>query len=169
MGAIDLDTDLLDKYIALYQHDLTRLCISLCRNIPDSDDLYQDTWLKVMRKYEQYDENRPFDKWLFSVCVNTYKDSQRAFWRKKQVGFQSDEEKEFFLNSVPDCNTSNIEDYVALRKSVDNLPPKQKIVINLIYFKDLSEADVAEILKIPVGTVKSRLHKAKKLLKEAFK
>lgn len=85
------------------------------------------------------------------------------------MGFQSDEEKDFFLNSIPDCNASNVEDYIALRKSVDNLPPKQKIVINLIYFKDLSEADVAEILKIPVGTVKSRLHKAKKLLKEAFK
>jgi len=110
-----------------------------------------------------------FDKWLFSICVNTYKDSQRLFWRKRQVGFSSDEKKDFFLNSVPDCNKSNVEDYIALRQSVDNLPSKQKIVINLIYFKDLTEADVAEILGIPVGTVKSRLHKAKKLLKEAFK
>lgn len=169
MGAIDLDTDLLDKYIALYQHDLTRLCLSLCRNIPDSEDLYQETWLKVMRKYEQYDENRPFDKWLFSVCVNTYKDSLRMFWRKKQVIFDTVEEKEFFINSVPDSSLSNNEDYLTIRHSVDNLPPKHKIVVNLIYFKDLSEADVAQILKIPVGTVKSRLHKAKKLLKEALK
>lgn len=164
-----MDTDLLNRYIAMYQHDLTRLCISLCRNIPDSEDLFQETWLKVMRKYGQYDESRPFEKWLFSVCVNTYKDSRRLFWRKRQMQFTSGEEKDFFLNSIPDCSNSNVDDYIALRKCVDHLPSKQKIVIHLIYFKDLTESDVAEILKIPVGTVKSRLHKAKKLLREAFK
>jgi RNA polymerase sigma-70 factor (ECF subfamily) len=169
MGAIDLDTDLFNRYIAMYQRDLTRLCISLCRNVPDSEDLFQETWLKVMRKYGQYDESRPFDKWLFSVCVNTYKDSTRLFWRKRQMQFTSNEEKDFFLNSIPDCKGSNVDDYIALRKCVDHLPSKQKIVIHLIYFKDFTESDVAEILKIPVGTVKSRLHKAKKLLKEAFK
>ena len=147
---------------------MTRLCISLCRNISDSEDLYQDTWLKVIRKYQKYDESKPFDKWLFTICVNSYKDNQKSFWRKKQLHFISNEEKELFLSSIPDISEvdDQSEDYITLLNCLLKLPPKYKMIISLVYFRDYTEKDVADILKIPIGTVKSRLHKAKKILKE---
>lgn len=165
---IRLDTTLLNRYISVYQEDLTRLCISLCRNIPDAEDLYQDTWLKVMCKYQKYDESKPFDKWLFTICVNTYKDRQKSFWKKKQFHFSSNEDKELFLSSIPDVPEfdGQSEMYDTLLNCLIKLPLKYNMIISLFYFKDYSEKEVASILNIPIGTVKSRLHKAKKILKE---
>lgn len=147
---------------------MTRLCVSLCRNISDAEDLYQDTWLKVIRKYQKYDEHRPFDKWLFTICVNTFKDHQKSFWIKKQLHFFSNEEKELFLSSIPGISDveDKSEDYITLLNCLSELPPKYKMIISLVYFRNYTEKDVADILKIPIGTVKSRLHKAKKILKE---
>lgn len=149
---------------------MTRLCISLCRNISDAEDLYQDTWLKVIHKYLKYDESKPFDKWLFTICVNTFKDHQKSFWKKKQLCFFSNEEKEMFLSSIPDISNvdDQSEDYITLLNCLSKLPPKYNMIISLVYLRNYTENDVAEILKIPLGTVKSRLHKAKKTLKELF-
>ncbi len=166
-----MNDELLNNYIEKYQTDLTRLCMSLCGSVYDADDLYQETWLKVMRKYDSFDTSRPFDKWLFSICVNTYKDTLRLAWRKKQLQFNTNEDKDLFLSSITcsDEFDKDEEDYIALWESICKLPPKQRIVIALFYFKEYSHSEVAQILNIPEGTVKSRLHKAKILLKEALK
>jgi len=166
-----LDDELLNNYIEKYQSDLSRLCMYLCGNICDADDLYQETWIKVIQRYDKYDISRPFDKWLFAVCVNTFKDTLKLAWRKRQVQFPTSEDKELFLSSIPceDEFDKEKEDYVALWESICKLPPKHRMVITLIYFKEYSQSEVAQILNIPVGTVKSRLHKAKIILKEALK
>jgi hypothetical protein len=67
-----LDIAVLDKHILQYQNDLSRLCISLCRNITDADDLYQDTWMKVVRFSDKYDETKPFDTSLTGGSFKTF-------------------------------------------------------------------------------------------------
>ncbi len=164
----NLDNEVLKAYISNYGKDLTRLCISLCQCRDDAEDLYQETWLKVIQKYHKYNPERPFDKWLFSVCVNTYKDNMRSAYRKKQLQFLTNDEKEQFINSIPVLQEKYEahEDYKLLLDCLVKLPPKQKVAISLIYFKDYTEKDVADILGVPVGTVKSRLYNAKNRLKE---
>lgn len=154
-----------EKYISDYSADLTRLCISLCGNVSDADDLFQDTWYKAIKNYAKYDFDMPFDKWLYSICVNTYKDSLRLFYNKRKMIFKTEEDKTEFLNSIPDSCPDNYDDYLQLHTAVNALPKKQKIVIVLYYFKDYSLNEISGILKIPVGTVKSRLNLAKSTLK----
>lgn len=155
------------KLISQHHADLTRLCYSLCRNHADAEDLYQDTWLKAMKNYGKYDKNKSFDKWLFAICVNTYKDNVKSSDRKRAMIFADNQEKENFFSQIPD-NSGSHEEYTQLLKIIEELPEKYKIVIVLRYFRDYSEKDVANILKIPQGTVKSRLNKAKKIISGRF-
>lgn len=151
-----------EHYICEYKERLSKLCCSLCRNYADADDLFQETWLKAMNGYESFDKSRDFGKWLFSICVNTYKNKCRT--EKRVYHFNTAEEKEIFLASLPDTTVKN-EKYDELVEQIRELPEKYRTVLALRYFNSYSEKDVAQILNIPVGTVKSRLNKAKELLR----
>ena len=154
-----------NNYIRRYNTDLTRLCVSLCGNISDAEDLLQDTWLKALRYYKKYDRELPFDKWLFSICVNTYKNSMNSAFLKRRKLFQNDEEERLFFSSIPEANDSTIDNYVELHKAISLLSKKHRIVVVLYYFKDYSIREISQIIGIPVGTVKSRLSVAREELK----
>lgn len=143
--------------------DLSRLCYKLCHDKDDAQDLYQETWMKAIRFIRKYDSTKPFNKWLFTICVNTFKTKARK--NKRVYNFQTNDDKDTFLSLIEDPR-DHLEDFAALRCSILKLPVKYRIAITLKYFKDYTDNEVAEIIGIPVGTVKSRLNMAKKLLKE---
>ena len=137
-----------------------------CRQ--DAEDLFQTTWEKVIKGYSKYDRSRPFDKWLWSVCVNAHRDMLRNPFRRYRMNFNTNEEMTETLNSIPDAK-ENTEDYVALHIALRKLNPKLREVIALYYFRDFTYAEMSVILGIPEGTVKSRLNSAKnQLRKELF-
>ncbi len=144
---------------------LTKLCLSLTGNRYDAEDLYQAVWERAMRKYKRYDRAKPFDKWLFTICVNLYRDRLKRYDNSKLVRFQTDEEQEHFLSSIP-SDEDNRDEYIALRIAVRKLKPSLREAIVLYYFRDYSIADLAEILRIPEGTVKSRLSAARQELRK---
>lgn len=150
------------EYIFLYGERLSKLCFSLCRNYADADDLFQDTWLKAIKNFDKYDKTRDFGKWLYAVCINTYKNMH--LYTNRFVQFSTSYEKDVFLSSLPD-NAEKNEKYDDLVAAVRELPDKYRTVLALRYFSDYSEKDVAEILNIPAGTVKSRLNKAKTIIR----
>ncbi len=154
-----------ESYIALYSRDLTRLCLSLCKTREDAEDLFQDTWYKAMKKYEKYDPSYPFDKWLFSICVNTYKDRVRLFENKNRILFSSSEEKDRFFSSIPDIEREKREEYLDLCREIGRLSKKLRVTLALYYFKDRSIKECSDILNIPQETVKSRLKRAKTILR----
>ena len=155
----------IDEYIRLYSMDLTRLCMSLCGNTHDAEDLFQDTWVKVMKGIDSYKDEMPFDKWLFSICVNTYKNKVKQFYNRKRIKFATEEDMQTFFNSIPDIQEDDRESYELLYRAVERLPKKLKAVVALYYFKEYSAKEVAEILGIPEGTVKSRLYCAREQIK----
>ena len=154
-----------DNLISEHGLSLSKLCLSLCNNSLDAQDLYQSTWEKAIKKYRHYDSSKPFEKWLFAICINTYRDSLKRFDRKKVVKFSSSEEQERFLSSIPDF-TSDKDDYIALHNAIKRLSPHYREVIVLYYFKDYLVDELSEILEVPVGTVKSRLHTAREKLRK---
>ena len=155
---------MINQYIAQYGTRLYGLCLTLCANTYDAEDLYQETWLKVLRKIEKYDAARPFEAWLTGICVNAYRD---VFRRRKRCpiegAFASGEEKERAMESVPE---ERAPDYSCVREAVDRKTKKLRTTVILYYFHGFSEKETAMALHIPPGTVKSRLHKAKRVLKE---
>ncbi len=152
-------------YVQQYSADLSRLCMSLCGNKTEAEDLFQETWLKAMRYYDKYEKSKPFDKWLYSICVNTYKNTLSSARRRFQYIFKTSEESDSFFNSIPEINANNREDYNLLHAAVRSLSRKKRTVIVLYFFKGYSVSEIAEILKIPEGTVKSRLSSAKAEIK----
>ncbi|MBP1592685.1 MAG: sigma-70 family RNA polymerase sigma factor, partial [Oscillospiraceae bacterium] len=130
-------------------------------------DLFQDTCLRAFKYYRNYDETKEFDKWIFSICVNTYRSGLRKLYRMKKLDFLSAEEHDDFFAGIPDTgNSASREEYKELIKAVKKLPEKFHIVIVLRFFSDFTEKDMAKMLGIPEGTVKSRISKAKKLLRK---
>ncbi len=155
----------INNYIQQYNADLTRLCVSLCGNIHESEDLLQDTWLKALKHYSKYDSSKPFDKWLYSICVNTYKNMRNSAFFKKRKCFKNDEEERIFFNSIADITENNFDDYVELHKAICLLSKKHRITVVLYYFKDYTITEISQIMNVPAGTVKSRLSAARSEIK----
>lgn len=158
---------MIDNYINRYGKRLYGLCVTLCANSFEAEDLYQDTWLKVTLHIAKYDTAKEFEPWLTKICVNTFRNMLRRFARSPvRDRFLDTEEKDSMINSVPSPIPN---DYSVLHEEIRRLPEKLRITIVLFYFRDMDMKSTAQVLNIPAGTVKSRLNKARKLLKEALK
>lgn len=155
----------ISEYINLYGKDLTRLCLSLCNQKSDAEDLYQTTWEKAIKNIRKYNKDKPFDKWLFTICVNTHKDTVKSPPHRKILSFNKTEDLEFTLNSIPD-SVAPYDEFLSLHQALKNLSLEKRQVVALYYFKDYSTKEVAEILNIPEGTVKSRLSAARQELRK---
>lgn len=156
---------LVDQYIRRYGKRLYGLCLSLCADPFAADDLYQDTWLRVLRSLPQYDPERAFEPWLTKICVNTYRNALRRVAKSPLLSFRSNEEKDALLCAVP---APENPDYGALYEAIARLPEKLRVAVILFYFEDMDVAATAQAMGVPEGTIKSRLHKARKRLKEAL-
>jgi len=157
---------MIDQYIRDYGKRLFGLCTFLCANSYEAEDLYQETWLKVVKNIEKYDSSKEFEPWLTIICVNTYRNTLRRILKSPVFNsFATTEEKELAITSVPAPEKS---DYSDLYAAINNLPEKLRLTVLLFYFRDMDTESVAAVLGIPPGTVKSRLNKARKLLKEVL-
>ena len=156
---------LIDQYIRRYGKRLYGLCLSLCANTFEADDLYQDTWLRVIKNFSQYDPSRDFEPWLTKICVNTYRNALRRIAKSPLLSFRSNEEKDALLCALP---APENRDYASLYEAIGRLPEKLRVTVILFYFQGMDTAAAARALGIPEGTVKSRLHKARKQLKEVL-
>ena len=156
---------MIDQYIRQYGKRLYGLCLSLCANTFEADDLYQDTWLRVVKSISQFDASREFEPWLTKVCINTYRNTLRRIARSPLLNFRTNEEKDALLQSVP---AQVNPDYEPLYEAIDGLPEKLRLAVILYYFEEMDVSATAKVMGIPEGTVKSRLSKARKLLKEVL-
>ncbi|MCL2140537.1 MAG: sigma-70 family RNA polymerase sigma factor [Dehalococcoidia bacterium] len=157
---------MIDNYISHYGKRLYGLCMHLCSNPAEADDLYQDTWMKVIENISKFDQSKDFEPWLTKICVNTFRNKLRRlarspFWNH----FANFEAKDQAMNAVP---VTEINEYSALHEAIRYLPDKLRVTTILFYFEDMGLASTAQVLDIPLGTVKSRLSKSKALLREAL-
>ena len=111
----------------------------LCANSYEADDLYQETWLKVVKNISQYDNTKEFEPWLTKICVNTYRNTLRRIARNPILNFSTNEEKEQFWQSIP---APENRDYTSLYCAIDKLPDKLRLTIILFYFRDEEKIDV---------------------------
>jgi len=160
---------MIDHYIRQYGKRLYGLCITLCANSFDADDLYQDTLLKVVKNISQYDPAQEFEPWLTKICVNTYRNALRRIMKSPIFdGFTGDDVKTAVLESASQPEPHEPPDYSYLHEAIDRLPEKLRLTIILFYFREMDLDETAEVLNIPVGTVKSRLNKARNMLREVL-
>lgn len=157
----------MEDKMKVYGPRLFGLCMTLCRNRDDAWDLYQETWLRAYERQEQYNDSYTYEGWLTAICVNRYRDHlRRVKIAPFLTFFSTTEEKERMLADIP---AEKREDYSDVRQAVNELPDKFREAVILFYFEDKDIKKTAEIMGVPEGTVKTRLMKARKLLKEVLK
>ncbi|MBN2588947.1 MAG: RNA polymerase sigma factor [Sedimentisphaerales bacterium] len=135
------------------------------------EDVFQETFLQFFKSLDLFDMNRPVRPWLFMIAANKAKDAIRKLQQIHEVPFvmlaDSEENcfEDFFNAIVSDNSTPAVKleerEYVLLvREVISIMPVHYREILLLAYFNKFSYKQIADILSIPVGTVKSRLHSA---------
>lgn len=143
----------------------------LCRNEADAKDAVQDTFIEVHRSIHTLKENAYFKAWLYKIVLSKCK---KIFRKNKHTTI--DFEDEPLINSIqeerieftPERLTNFTSDKEVLESLIAKLPPSQAAIITLFYLEQFSVKEIAEILEIPIGTVKSRLSYGRTCLKQVL-
>jgi RNA polymerase sigma-70 factor (ECF subfamily) len=135
------------------------------------EDVFQETFLQLFTSHESFDPSRPLRPWLFTIAANKAKDALRKWQRTPviPIGTMADSQESSFedmLNAVSSDNTMPYEELernettTRVGQVIANMPENLREILILAYFNKFSYKQMADILSIPIGTVKSRLHTA---------
>ena len=135
------------------------------------EDVFQETFLQLFNSRDSFDMSRPLRPWLFTIAANKAKDALRKKQRKAAatIGTIADAQEMSFeevLNTLTSDKTAPYDELqkdetaVRVRQVITDLPDNLREILILAYFNKFSYKQMAEILSIPIGTVKSRLHTA---------
>lgn len=167
-GVTDLKQSDMSRLIELYGKKVYNFCLRLCNTTYDADDLYQDTFLKAMEKLSSIDENNNPSAYLCTIAISLWKSKTRKAARRHAIAPQSAIDEHFSVASDYALEEEIIKDelHTQVKAAVSSLEEKLRTCVLLHYVMDVPLGEIARILSIPEGTVKSRLHTARKLLKE---
>ena len=135
------------------------------------EDVFQDTFLQLFSSRQSFDSSRPLRPWLFTIAANKAKDALRKWQRTAAIpiGTIADSEDSSFddvLNTLgshtttPSENLERAETAARVERIIADMPENLREILILAYFNKFSYKQMAEILSIPIGTIKSRLHTA---------
>lgn len=164
------DADLLDRLIERYQHRLLRYLLFLTGNREISEDLFQETWMRVLLRGAQYNGKARFDTWLFTIARNLVIDlsRKRTAISLDELSESSDEERpiEFPINEPsPLEQIQTGEDRAEVNEVLHLLESNSREVLVLRFYEELSLEEIAGVTKAPLSTVKSRLYRGLAALK----
>lgn len=141
-----------------YSGAVFALCLRILRDHGLAADATQQTFLKAWRSSGTYDESRPFEPWIYSIARNTAIDAYRK--KVRQIPSPDIDVAE------PGPNLETTWEVFEVRAAVDRLNDDEREVIRMSHFDDLTHPEIAKRLDIPLGTVKSRSHRAHRHLLE---
>lgn len=160
----------LAECIDIYGTDIYSFCRHLTKNRQDADELYQDTWLVIVKRIDSVDAQKNIRNFCLSVALGQWQNRKRKFaWRRRIAptqAYESEDGMEYLASEelTPEELVWEKERNEGVWKAVRKLPEKLRVVILLYYMEDLSLAQISEITGVPTGTVKSRLYQARKVL-----
>lgn len=133
-----------------------------------NEDLEQEVYIKTYKNLDKYKEQNKFSQWICTIAANICRDYLRSAKFKNSTMTTGDEEiiNNIAQNKTPEIQYSLKERQRLVLKEINKLPKKLKETIVLYEFEDFSYEKIAQKLKIPEGTVKSRISSARKILKE---
>lgn len=160
-----------------YRDSIYFMLLKMVNNRDDAEDLTMEAFGKAFRNLSQYTPDYAFSTWLFRIATNNCID----FIRKKKKmtfsidkGFENDEGEEVAMNIKadeldPEEKLIKEQKIAIMRNLVEKLPPRYKELVELRYFKEYSYEEIAERLKLPLGTVKAQLWRAREFLFDIVK
>jgi RNA polymerase sigma-70 factor (ECF subfamily) len=173
LGGQTADYKILQKK---YQKIIASLIRRMVQNPDDVDDLTQETFIKAYNALKSFQPEYQFSRWLYRIASNTCID----FLRKKRLNIisidqpvmGSEGEMQFEIpdaDSPPDLSMISAERTKILKEALDELPEKYREIVRLRHEEELDYQQIADMLELPLGTVKAHLFRARKLLYKKLK
>ena len=177
---LDGNSEAFSALVKRYQHDLYAFLSRFLGDAVLAEDVFQETFLQVYQSAPMFDTTRNFRPWLFTVAANKARDALRSRKRRSAAPLDATvtgthDTKKTYATLIPseipspDEISMNLETQQSVKTIIDQLPENYRIVLILSYFQEIPHKDIAEILDVPVGTVKSRLHGAVGLFAQKWK
>jgi len=186
-GDINAFGDIVERY----KDRAFSLTIKIIRNRSDAEDTLQDAFIKLYRAIleKEYREIANFSTYFYTIVYNTAVDHYRKYTSKRfsitsiditDSNYKDGDEllKNFYENEIDesivledrqlsvDKNISGMEIYSIINKYINSIPEHYSVILNMYYINDLNHNEISEILKLPIGTVKNRIFRAKGKLRE---
>lgn len=166
-----MTTEELNQLITDYGKYVYNFCCNLTGNSTEADDLYQDTLLKAVELRHKLDSSGNPKSFLMGISVKIWQNHKKKYAIRQNI-IQMEELNENLMQDVggmqnqPEAEAIRKETIHAIRMEIKRLPEKIQTVLYMYYTAQMSIEDIGRAIHIPKGTVKSRLHKGRKLMKE---
>lgn len=142
-----------------YHQNLFAVAFNVCKNREDAEEVVQDAFIQYHLKRLDFQSEEHIRAWLIRVTINKAKNAARTFWRRHRTSL---EETMAALNF-------NDQESEQLFEAVMALPQKYRIVVHLFYYEDYSVHEMAELLSLSESNVKTRLSRARAMLRDTLK
>ncbi len=149
----------------LWHADLRRFCVSRIGGADGADEIMSDAWLSIARGLGRLDDPACFPRWAFRIVENRCVDwiRSRTLARRREAAAASEADR---LAPAPAGPVDPPEEVLRLREAISTLPEEQRQLLHLYYDANRSVAEIADVLDVAVGTVKSRLSSLREALKQ---
>jgi RNA polymerase sigma-70 factor (ECF subfamily) len=170
---LDGDAQAFNRLVMLHQTKIYNLALNYVKNQEEAKDLAQDIFVTVYRSLPKLREKEKFTSWLFQIAINHCRNRYKKLRRRGYFNNISLDDEESFLQIAGDegpekllqrKNTINL-----VRSTIDSMPEAEKEIILLRDIQELAYEEISAILDIPLGTVKSKLNRARTSLKDRLK
>ncbi len=169
------DSEALTELIMGQQHYVYSIALSVFHHPEDAADLTQEAFIRLMRALPQYNGESRFTTWLYRLVINLCRDELRRRGRQVQLVPPTDDDAEdgrdpLALVADPDRMVdplralSDSELRAAVRHALNQLDDHYRLALTLYYFEDLKYSDIADILDVPINTLKSHIRRGKERL-----
>ena len=157
--ALEDDDTAFEYLFDRYRDAIRRLLVQRSGNAGDADDLLQETFIKVYINLHKYSPEYTFGQWVYTIARNTFID----FVRRRQDDLSIDERFTAPASSspTPEERFINLQQRTQIEGYLERLSPRYRQLIVLRFFDELSSEEIAAKLSLPLGTVKTQIHRAR--------
>jgi len=173
---MDEKSSAFEELVKAHKEALYRIAYRLTGNRDDAEDLLAEALMEAWRDFEHFQQGTEFGRWVATIMTHTYLDWRRKDSHNETVSLDElrSEESEEPLDlpdehDDPERETLRRAFWRAAQKALEELPAEFKTVVVLVDMEGLSYEEAAKVLGCPIGTIRSRLHRARSLLREKLK
>jgi RNA polymerase sigma factor (sigma-70 family) len=164
-----MNNAIFENRVCALRPKLTQFAIKFTQNLDDAEDLVQDTLIKAIRYESMFEEGTNLQGWLYTILRNTFLNNYRRLVRQRGV-VETTEDLSSYQLTKSAANNKGENKFIQedVTKALNQLEPEYYIPFTR-YFEGYKYHEIADEMQIPIGTVKTRIHMARKFLKASLK
>ncbi|RJG17613.1 RNA polymerase sigma factor SigW [Paenibacillus thiaminolyticus] len=167
------DTRAFAEIVELYKDKIYHLAYRMLNNRHEAEDVVQDTFLRVYRNLDRYDENQKFSTWIYRIGTNLCIDRLRKRKPNYSLDAEMTEQEGVDGYAMIPSDDRTPESYLIVsetqrmvQEAINSLPSKYRSVMVLRYLQDMSLQEISDVLDMPVTTIKTRVHRGREFLRK---